>query len=68
MKVYGVNLKTCLDKKDMYKNEQESKQIIDIEDKDSSSLIDKIINIFSSDVTTGLLDIDSEPNDSDWTI
>lgn len=52
----------------MYKNEQESKQIIDIEDKDSSSLIDKIINIFSSDVTTGLLDIDSEPNDSDWTI
>ena len=52
----------------MRPNEHDEKPIVDIDNDESSTIIDKIINIFSSHVTTGLLDIDSEPNDSDWTI
>ena len=52
----------------MSKQKQNSKQIIDTEDDDNSSLIDKILNIIRPSVTTGLLDVDSEPNDSDWMI
>lgn len=52
----------------MSKQEQNSNQLIDTEDDDKSSLIDKIIDIFRPNVTTGLLDIDSEPSDSDWMI
>lgn len=50
----------------MSQNEQDEKPIVDIDNDDNSTIIDKIINIFRSDVTTGLLDIDSEPSDSDW--
>lgn len=52
----------------MSKYEQDSKHKIEVDNDENSTIIDKIINIFSSDVTTGLLDIDSDPNDSDWTI
>lgn len=53
----------------MSQNEQDKKPIVDIDDNDdNSTIIDKIINIFRSDVTTGLLDIDSEPSDSDCMI
>ena len=40
----------------MGNNEQDPKQIIDVENDDNSSLIDKIIDIFSSNTTTGLID------------
>lgn len=52
----------------MSQNEQDKKPIVDIDDNDASTIIDKIINIFLPDVTTGLLDIDSEPSDSDCMI
>lgn len=49
----------------MNKNEQDPKQIIDVDD-DNSSLIDKIIDIFSSNTTTGLIDNFFDTNNSDW--
>lgn len=50
----------------MGNNKQDPKQIIDVENDDNSSLIDKIIDIFSSNTTTGLFDDVYESNDSDW--
>lgn len=50
----------------MGNNEQDPKQIIDVENEDNSSLIDKIIDIFSSNTTTGLIDDFSDIDNSDW--
>lgn len=50
----------------MGNNEQDPKQIIDVENDDNSSLIDKIIDIFSSYTTTGLIDDFSDIDNSDW--
>lgn len=50
----------------MGNNEQDPKQIIDIENDDNSSLIDKIIDIFSSNTITGLIDDFSDTDNSDW--
>lgn len=52
----------------MSQNEQDEKPIVDIDNDENSTIIDKVIKVFRSDVTIGLLDIDSEPDDSDWMI
>lgn len=49
----------------MGNNEQDPKQIIDVDD-DNSPLIDKIIDIFSSNTTTGLIDDFFDTDNSDW--